>query len=452
MGKYFGTDGFRGEAGVGLTAEHAFRIGRFFVDVAAREAEDGERGAILIGKDTRRSGDMLEHALAAGIAASGADALLAGVITTPGVAYITRLGGFSFGIMVSASHNPFQDNGIKVLSSRGEKLDEALTAEVEAFLDGEAPEAPFALRGGIGRVRDYPKAVDVYADHLALLPKSRLDGVRVALDCANGSASGIAERVFRELGASVTATAAEPDGENINLGCGSTHIEGLCDFVREGGFDLGFAFDGDADRCIAVDGSGNVVDGDQIMYLCALDLRARGRLAGNTVVTTVMSNYGLYKALDGQGIRYEKTKVGDKYVYERMAAGGFSLGGEQSGHVIFRDYATTGDGILTALMVMEAVTASGKTLAELVEPLTIYPQVLKNVRVCDKAAALGDPAVQEAIAAAAAAFEGTGRVLVRESGTEPLIRVMAEAPTADECERWVDEIVGVLCTQGHAVA
>ena len=452
MNKYFGTDGFRGEAGVGLTADQAFCIGRFFGAAAAREAEEGERGAILIGKDTRRSGDMLEHALAAGIAASGADAYLTGVITTPGVAHVTRMGGFSFGIMVSASHNPYQDNGIKVLNANGEKLEASVICDVEAFLDGETSAAPYALRGEIGRIHDYPKARDVYAEHLALLAKSSFDGFRVALDCANGSAYELAERVFRDLGADVVSVSITPDGENINVGCGSTHIETLSALVRSGSYDLGFAYDGDADRCIAVDGSGSVVDGDQIMYLCAMHMRDEGRLANGTVVTTVMSNYGLYKAFDEAGITYEKTRVGDKYVYENMKANGHMLGGEQSGHIIFREYATTGDGILTSLMVMEAVIASGKTLTELVEPLVIYPQMLKNVRVRDKVAALGDAAVQKAIADASAALEGTGRVLVRESGTEPLIRVMAEAPTHDECEKHVDSIVGVLCTQGHAVA
>ena len=449
MGKYFGTDGFRGEANVNLNAEHAFLIGRFFGALAAKAAGEGERGTIVIGKDTRRSGDMFEHALAAGIVSSGADAYLLGVVTTPGVAYITRTNPFAFGIMVSASHNPYQDNGIKVLNANGEKLADATVAACEAYLDGDRDCAPYVLRHEIGRVIDYAEACDTYEKFLVSLAKKRFEGYKVALDCANGSAYALAKRVYEDLGATVTAISTEPNGENINVNCGSTHIEQLCQMVKEGDFDLGFAYDGDADRCLAVDENGNCVDGDQIMFACGLHLKEEGRLANNTNVATIMSNFGLFKKLDELGVSYEKTAVGDKYVYENMAANGHSIGGEQSGHIIFREFATTGDGIMTSLMVMEAVMASGTTLGQLVEPLVIYPQVLKNVRVHDKAAARGDQAVVEAIAAAEAALGSTGRILVRESGTEPVIRVMAEAPSTEACEEQVDAIIAVITAQGH---
>ena len=451
MGKYFGTDGFRGEAGVQLTAEHAFKIGRFFGALAAKGAAEGARGRIVIGKDTRRSGDMLEHALAAGITASGADAGLLGVVTTPGVAYLTRAGNFAFGIMVSASHNPFQDNGIKVLNGNGEKLEDALVAAVEAYLDGDTTGVEDAQRDQIGVVENLGDLRDEYADFLISLAKKPFDGYKVALDCANGSAYELASRVYNALGATVTAVSTEPNGLNINVNCGSTHLEQLCQLVKEGDFDLGFAYDGDADRCLAVDEKGNPIDGDQIMYLCGLHLKEEGRLANNTVVTTIMSNFGLFKIFDELGISYEKTAVGDKYVYENMAANGHNIGGEQSGHIIFREFATTGDGIMTSLMVMEALMASGKTLSELVAPLVIYPQVLKNVRVDDKALARADAAVQAAVDAAAAALGSTGRVLVRESGTEPVLRLMAEAQSVEACEVQIDAIIEVLRETGHLV-
>ena len=462
MGKYFGTDGFRGEANVELNAEHAFLIGRFFGALAAKNAPAGEchdgvcslpkRATIVIGKDTRRSGDMFEHALAAGIVSSGADAYLLGVVTTPGVAYITRTNDFSFGIMVSASHNPYQDNGIKVLNANGEKLEDSVVASCEAYLDnvdGARDAVAWAHRSEIGRVIDYRSACDTYAEFLISLAKKRFDGFKVALDCANGSAYALGKRVFEELGAKVTAISTDPNGENINVNCGSTHIEQLCEMVREGDFDLGFAYDGDADRCLAVDENGNCVNGDQIMYACGLHLKDEGRLANNTIVATIMSNFGLFKKLDELGVSYEKTAVGDKYVYENMAANGHNIGGEQSGHIIFREFATTGDGIMTSLMVMEAVMASGKTLGQLVEPLVIYPQVLKNVRVHDKACARADEAVKAAIAAAEQELGSTGRILVRESGTEPVLRVMAEAESVEACEKCVDAIISVIAAQGH---
>ena len=454
MGKYFGTDGFRGEANVNLNAEHAFLVGRFFGALAAKkaaEAGEGARGSIVIGKDTRRSGDMFEHALAAGIVSSGADAHLLGVVTTPGVAYITRTNDFAFGIMVSASHNPYQDNGIKVLNANGEKLEDATVAACEAYLDGDRASVEYALRSEIGRVIDASSKCDAYAEFLISLAKKRFDGFKVALDCANGSAYALGKRVFEALGAQVTAISIEPNGENINVNCGSTHIGQLCQLVKDGDFDLGFAYDGDADRCLAVDENGNSVDGDQIMYVCGLHLKDEGRLANNTIVATIMSNFGLFKKLDELGVSYEKTAVGDKYVYENMSANGHSIGGEQSGHIIFREFATTGDGIMTSLMVMEAVMASGKKLGQLVEPLVIYPQVLKNVRVHDKATARADEAVKAAIAAAEESLGSTGRILVRESGTEPVIRVMAEAESLEECEKQVDAIIAVIAAQGHVV-
>ena len=454
MGKYFGTDGFRGEANVDLTAEHAFLVGRFFGALAAKMAAGSganKRARIVIGKDTRRSGDMFEHALAAGIVSSGADAHLLGVVTTPGVAYITRTSDkdFSFGIMVSASHNPYQDNGIKVLNANGEKLEDSVVTACEAYLDGDRENVSYALRSKIGRVIDESTACDAYAAFLVSLAKKRFDGFKVALDCANGSAYALGKRVFEELGAHVTAISTEPNGENINVNCGSTHIEQLCQLVKEGDFDLGFAYDGDADRCLAVDENGNCVNGDQIMFVCGLHLKEEGRLANNTIVTTIMSNFGLFKKLDELGVSYEKTAVGDKYVYENMAANGHSIGGEQSGHIIFREFATTGDGIMTSLMVMEAVIDSGKTLGQLVAPLVIYPQVLKNVRVHDKAAARADEAVKAAIAVAEEELGSTGRILVRESGTEPVLRVMAEAESLEECEKQVDAIISVIAAQGH---
>lgn len=450
MGKYFGTDGFRGEANVVLTSWHAYQIGRYLGAKAAEGSPD-ERAQIVIGKDTRQSGDMLEHALAAGIVASGADAYLLGVVTTPGVAYLTRTGGFAFGVMVSASHNPFQDNGIKVLNGAGEKLDEQTTEGIEAYIDGQIGELAYAEGDRIGRVIDHSGAVDAYADFLIAHAPASLAGYRIGLDCANGSASAVAPRVFAKLGADVLVINDAPDGRNINVACGSTHIEGLCAYVKEQGLDVGFAYDGDADRCLAVDGEGNVIDGDQIMYVCGVHMKQAGRLASNTIVTTIMSNFGLYKALDEVGIAYEKTAVGDKYVYENMATYGHLLGGEQSGHIIFREFATTGDGILTSLMVMEALIAAGKTIAQLAAPLTILPQVLKNVRVADKAASLADAQVQAAIASADDELGDDGRILVRQSGTEPVIRVMAEAPTIPLCEEKVDAIIAVMRAQGHVI-
>jgi len=460
MGKYFGTDGFRGEANVNLTADHAYKIGRFlgwyYKEIKSRAGND-EEVKIVIGKDTRRSSYMFEYALAAGITASGTNAYLLHVTTTPSVAYVTRMDDFDCGVMISASHNPFYDNGIKLLSGSGEKMDDETTALVEAYLDGELevfgqsyPEVPFAKRGEIGRTVDYSAGRNRYIGYLISLGLYSFKGVKVGLDCANGSAWMIAKNVFDALGAKTYVMNNQPDGVNINEEAGSTHIEHLQKFVVENGLDVGFAYDGDADRCLCVDEKGDLVDGDAIMYILGCYMKERGQLDNNTVVTTVMSNFGLYKAFDAAGIDYAKTKVGDRFVYEYMAQNGCRLGGEQSGHIIISKYATTGDGILTSLKIMEVLMKKKTTLSELCKGLTIYPQVLKNVRVQDKPAAQNDPVVQAAVQAVADRLGDTGRILVRESGTEPVIRVMVEAPTKQICAECVESVVDVICRQGHA--
>ena len=453
MGKYFGTDGFRGEANANLTAEHAFEVGRFlgwYFNEQKRKSGANERAKIVIGKDTRRSGYMFEYALSGGIVSSGADAYLLHVTTTPSVAFVVRSEGFDCGIMISASHNPFYDNGIKMFNGAGEKMDEDVIALVEAYLDGQSPKVPYATRENIGRTVDYVAGRNRYIGYLISLGIYSFKGWRVGLDCANGSAWNIAKAVFDALGATTFVTGAEPDGTNINAGVGSTHIENLRKLVVEKGLDVGFAYDGDADRCLCVDEKGNVVDGDGIIYLYARYMKERGKLFGDTVVTTVMSNFGLYKALDEIGVKYEKTQVGDKYVYERMNEGGFALGGEQSGHIIFSKYACTGDGVLTSLKVMQAVIDKKTTLSKLVEPMKVYPQVLKNVRVKDKAAALSNAAVQAAVQAAERALGDSGRILVRESGTEPLVRVMVEAESKQTCEQHVERVVSAIKQSGYA--
>lgn len=454
MGKYFGTDGFRGEANENLTAEHAFEVGRFlgwYFTKQKREAGFGERARIVIGKDTRRSGYMFEYALAGGIVSSGADAYLLHVTTTPSVAFVVRSEGFDCGIMISASHNPFYDNGIKLFNGAGEKMDEETTLLVEDYLDGKIPQAPYATKENIGRTVDYVAGRNRYIGYLISLGIYSFKGFKVGLDCANGSAWNIAKSVFDALGATTFVTGAEPDGTNINRGVGSTHIENLQKLVVEKGLDIGFAYDGDADRCLCVDEKGNLVDGDQIMYLYARYMKERGKLFSDTIVTTVMSNFGLYKALDEIGVKYEKTKVGDKYVYERMSEGGFALGGEQSGHIIFSKYACTGDGILTSLKVMQAVIDKKTTLSKLVAPMTVYPQVLKNVRVKDKAAAQKDKDVQSAVQAAEKLLGDKGRILVRESGTEPLVRVMVEAESKALCEKHAQSVVDVIKRKGYMI-
>ena len=453
MGKYFGTDGFRGKANVELTADHAYEVGRFLGWYYGR---GGNKARIVVGKDTRRSSYMLEYAISAGMAASGADVYLLHVTTTPSVSYVTRTDGFDCGVMISASHNPYYDNGIKLLNREGEKMDEATIRLVEDYLDGHLnvdgrpiAKLPFAVNDAVGSIVSYIAGRNRYMGYLISLAVYSFRGKKIALDCANGSAWSIAPNVFHALGADVHVINDQPDGLNINLDAGSTHIDGLCRYVKENGCDVGFAYDGDADRCLAVDENGNVVNGDQIMYLYGLYMKERGKLLTNTVVTTVMSNFGLYKALDEAGIGYAKTAVGDKYVYEEMVRNGHRIGGEQSGHIIFSKYARTGDGILTSLKIMEVMMAKREALSRLVEPVTIYPQVLINVRVKDKKTAQDDPAVQAAVQAVADELGDTGRILVRESGTEPLVRVMVEAPEKGQCQTLAQRVVDVIAAQGH---
>ena len=447
MGKYFGTDGFRGEANVLLTAEHAFRVGRFLGWYYGK----GKKAQIAIGKDTRRSSYMFEYALAAGITASGADAFLLHVTTTPSVSYVVRTEDFDCGIMISASHNPFYDNGIKIINGMGQKIEAAVEEQIEQYIDGEHPEIPLATGADIGRTVDFAAGRNRYIGYLMSIPAHSFKNVKVGLDCSNGSASSIAKSVFDALRAKTYVINNEPDGTNINTDCGSTHIEALQAFVREHKLDVGFAYDGDADRCIAVDHLGNVVDGDKILYVCGKYLREQGKLANDTIVTTVMSNLGLYKALEREGIAYEKTAVGDKYVCENMMANGHSLGGEQSGHIILSRHASTGDGILTSLMVMEALMEKKASLKDLADEVKIYPQILQNVRVSDKRTARENPKVQEAVAQVEKALGDEGRILVRESGTEPLIRVMVEASSQEECKKYVEQVVQVLKSEGLAV-
>ena len=447
MGKYFGTDGFRGEANVDLTVEHAYKVGRFLGWYFGRE----HRAQIVIGKDTRRSSYMFEYSLVAGLTASGADAYLLHVTTTPSVSYVVRTDEFDCGIMISASHNPFYDNGIKLISGSGQKMDAGVEAQIEAYIDGEGPEIPFARKENIGRTVDFVAGRNRYIGYLISLPTRSYKNWKVALDCSNGSASSIAKSVFDALGAKTYVIHNTPDGTNINEGCGSTHIGTLQQYVKENGLDIGFAYDGDTDRCIAVDENGRVVDGDAILYICGKYMKEKGALNNDTIVTTVMSNIGLYKACDREGIRYEKTAVGDKYVYENMVTNGYSLGGEQSGHIIFSKHATTGDGILTSLMVMEVMLEKKMSLSRLSEPVKIYPQLLKNVRVADKKTARENPEVSKAVDAVAEALGDDGRILVRESGTEPVIRVMVEASTDELCAKYVNQVVDVIKSEGLMV-
>ena len=450
MGKYFGTDGFRGEANVTLTVDHAFKVGRFLGWYYGKNHENG-KAKIVIGKDTRRSSYMFEYSLVAGLTASGADAYLLHVTTTPSVSYVARTEDFDCGIMISASHNPFYDNGIKLINAAGEKMKEDVIAEIEKYLDGELGEIPYATRENIGCTVDYTAGRNRYMGYLMSLAIYSFKGIRVGLDASNGSAWTLAKAVFDALGAKTYVINAAPDGTNINANCGSTHIEGLQDLVRREHLDVGFAFDGDADRCLCVDEKGEVITGDHILYIYGCYMKDRDKLVGNKVVTTVMSNFGLYKAFDAVGIEYEKTKVGDKYVYECMSENGYRIGGEQSGHIIFSKYATTGDGIITALKRMEVMLAKKKTLSELAAPLVIYPQVLKNIRVTDKTQAQDDADVKAAVEAVANALGADGRILVRESGTEPVVRVMVEAGSTEECEKYVDQVIEVIKSKGYAV-
>lgn len=446
MGKYFGTDGYRGEANVDLTADDAFKVGKF---LAYYFSEGGKKECrIVIGKDTRRSSYMFEYALSAGITAAGADAYLMHVTTTPSVSFIARAEDFSCGVMISASHNPFYDNGLKVINGNGEKVSDDFIEEIEAYLDGKTGEIPLAKRDKIGRTVDYSAGRNRYIGYLISLAMHSFKGRKVALDCANGSASSVAKAVFDALGADTHVLSNTPNGYNINDHCGSTHIEALQAYVRSSDCEIGFAYDGDADRCLAVDSEGNLVDGDMILYLCGKNLKKKGQLQGNTIVTTVMSNFGLYKVLDAEGISYEKTQVGDRYVYENMAEHAYDLGGEQSGHIIFMRHATTGDGILTSIKLMEVLLEEKKSLKECLSDYKKFPQVLENVRVTDKALAESNPAVQEAVKKVEEKLGDTGRILLRASGTEPLIRVMVEAEKEESCKSLVEEVIAVMKKEG----
>lgn len=459
MGRYFGTDGFRGEANENLTADHAYKVGRFlgwYYGELKRQKGDDTLAKIVIGKDTRRSSYMFEYSIVGGLTASGADAYLLHVTTTPSVAYIARVDEFDCGIMISASHNPYYDNGIKLINGNGEKMDEETISLVEDYIDGKLEvfgqkweEVPFAHREHIGCTVDYISGRNRYVGYLISLGMYSFRGMKVGLDCANGSSWNIAKSVFDALGAKTYVINASPDGTNINMNAGSTHIEGLCKYVVENGLDVGFAYDGDADRCLCVDEKGNVISGDHILYIYGAYMKERGKLLNNTVVTTVMSNFGLYKAFDELGIGYAKTAVGDKYVYEYMTKNSCRIGGEQSGHIIFSKYASTGDGILTSLKMMEVMMAKKKKMSELAEPLKIYPQVLENIRVTDKKAAQQDGDVQAAVKAVAQELGESGRILVRESGTEPLVRVMVEAADEDICRRYVDSVINVIRSKGY---
>ena len=453
MGKYFGTDGFRGEANVNLTSEHAYKIGKFIGWYYG--ARKGRKARVVIGKDTRRSSYMFEYSIVAGLTSTGADAYMLHVTTTPSVAYVTRVDSFDCGVMISASHNPYYDNGIKLINSRGEKMDEETTAAIEAYLDGDFAalglegDLPLATGDQLGEIVDFVSGRNRYVGYLISLASHSYKNMRVGLDCANGSAWNIARTVFEALGAKTYVINAEPDGLNINRNAGSTHIDNLRRFVLENHLDVGFAYDGDADRCLAVDEQGNVVDGDKIIYVFGRQLKKEGRLAGDKVVTTIMSNIGLYKALDEEGIGYEKTNVGDRFVYENMTQNGYVVGGEQSGHIILSKYATTGDGILTSLKLMEVMLAKEKPMSKLAAPVVFYPQVLKNVRVVSKPDAQNDPDVQAAVAKVAEELGDQGRILVRESGTEPVIRVMVEAGSKEICEKYVDSVIAVIREKGH---
>ena len=450
MGKYFGTDGFRGEANVDLTVEHAYKVGRYLGYYYGKQHDDG-KAHVVIGKDTRLSSYMFEYSLVAGLTASGADVYLMHVTPTPSVSYIVRTGDFDCGIMISASHNPYYDNGIKVINGQGYKLEAAIENEIEQYIDGELGEIPFAKKDSIGKTTDYTMGRNRYIGYLLTIPTRPFKGMRIGLDCANGASYLVAKSVYDALGAKTYVINNEPNGTNINTDCGSTHIEKLQAFVKEKGLDVGFAFDGDADRCLAVDDKGEIVDGDKILYVCGRYLKDKGELNNNTIVTTIMSNLGLYKALDKKGINYEKTAVGDKYVFENMMEHGHSIGGEQSGHIIFSKYATTGDGVLTSLMIMETILGRKVKLSELFHSLTIYPQLLVNVKVSSKDAVMNDADVLKWNDEIAAELGDDGRLLLRQSGTEPVIRVMVEAATDELCEKYVYKMVDLIKAKGYAV-
>ncbi len=455
MGRYFGTDGFRGEAGVTLTAEHAYRIGRFLGWYFTQES--GRRARVVIGKDTRRSSYMVEYALVSGLVASGGDAYMLHVTTTPSVSYAVVSDGFDCGVMISASHNPYYDNGIKLVNRRGEKMDDATLSLIEDYLDGNmgalglsASDLPRASGEALGCIVDDSAGRNRYIGYLISLTRHSFKPFRVGLDCANGSAWMIAKSVFDALGATTYPIHASPDGLNINRGAGSTHIEALIQHVREQRLDVGFAFDGDADRCLAVDENGCVVNGDHILYLLARRLKDEGELTNNTVVATVMSNLGLFQALDRADIAYEMTDVGDRFVYENMLQTGNCIGGEQSGHIILRKYATTGDGVLTAIQIMETMIERKLPLSRLAEPVRMLPQVVKNLRVADKGAVLSDESVMRVKSDIEHRLAGNGRVLLRASGTEPVIRVMVEAETEGTCDRLAQELITQIRERGYA--
>ena len=447
MGKYFGTDGFRGEANKKLTVEHAYKVGRFLGHYYGKD----HKARVVIGKDTRRSSYMFEYSLVAGLTASGADVYLLHVTPTPSVSYVVQREEFDCGIMISASHNPYYDNGIKIINGKGYKLEAEVEKLIEDYIDGVSEEIPFATGENIGRTVDYAVGRHRYIGYLISLATRSFKDVKVGLDLANGSATTVAKGVFDALGAKTVVMSDEPNGININTDCGSTHIEHLQQLVKEKGLDVGFAYDGDADRCIAVDNEGNVLSGDEIMYLCGRYMKEHGELNNNTVVTTVMSNFGLYKAFDRLGISYEKTAVGDKYVYENMMQNGHSIGGEDSGHIIFAKHATTGDGVLTSLKLMEVMLESKKPLSELRKGFDRYPQKLVNVRVTDKKAAREDVCVQAKIAEVAECLGENGRILVRESGTEPVVRVMVEADSHEACIKYTGEVVDTLQKRGFVL-
>ncbi len=458
--KYFGTDGFRGEANLNLTSMQAYKVGRFLGWYYSSELSGcqnaGYRPRIVIGKDTRRSSYMLEYSIAAGITASGADAYMLHVTTTPSVSYVTRQDEFDCGIMITASHNPFYDNGIKVINKYGEKLDDETTALIEAYIDGNlaqlgiiGDDIPLAHRERIGCIVDYVSGRNRYVGYLISVASHSYRDLKIGLDCANGASWMIAKAVFDALGAQTVILGAEPDGLNVNNGCGSTHPEKLCALVKEKHLDVGFAFDGDADRCIAVDENGNIVDGDCMLYILANRLKSRGMLSGNTVVATVMSNSGFFASLKKAGIDCEQTKVGDRFVYESMQKNNYSLGGEQSGHIILKKYATTGDGLLTAIMIAEEMCDRKLPLSKLAEPVMLYPQFLINLRVKDKAAVMADKDVLNELKEVEKLINGNGRALLRESGTEPVIRIMIESETDELCREYAEKIAKVIKGRGH---
>ena len=460
--KYFGTDGFRGEANMNLTSIQAYKVGRFlgwyFSSKLSGCEKQGYRPRIVIGKDTRRSSYMLEYSIVAGITASGADAYMLHVTTTPSVSYVTRQDDFDCGIMITASHNPFYDNGIKVINRYGEKLDDKTTSLIEAYIDGDMKalgvnqsDLPLARRERIGCIVDYVSGRNRYVGYLISLASNSYKNLKIGLDCANGASWMIARSVFSALGAQTVVVGAEPDGLNVNNGCGSTHIENLCKLVREEHLDLGFAFDGDCDRCIAVDGNGNVVDGDSMLFILGKRLKSRGMLNKDTVVATIMSNSGLIKSLSEAGIKCEQTTVGDRFVYECMQNNNYSLGGEQSGHIILKKYATTGDGLLTAIMISEEICDTKMSLAELSEPIKLYPQCTKNIRVKDKEKVLADENVLAELDAVEKLINNNGRALLRQSGTEPVIRVMIESESEELCNKYADRIIEQIIKGGHSV-